>query len=195
MFAVPREQEVHPVDSRTRDMKGVVGRLLRHDRLPQQFLCQCGHLLINIQEWEPFQQIQPLACHFRIATPYLIQHDLGAKQIVLMPVKIPPFVRQFLTGHLDNIAGSVRDELARDRRLNEYRFRHLHRSISTQVSVHREPASDRVVRLARSGDAVNDRHIPTSRLHGLFPCSQRRSLTASIAHRTKAPTATATAVV
>ena len=80
VFAVPSQQEIHPVSRRQRHMRGVIRRHGRNDFVPQQALRQFVGLGQVGQQRNAGQPRLACRCLAGIAAPHFFQHGGGDEE-------------------------------------------------------------------------------------------------------------------
>ncbi len=96
VLAVPREQKIHPVNRRRRQMKRIACRLCGNRPLFYQRACQSGGLYINFQKRQSRNERQAFLSFRFLPGCRLVDYHLGNEEIKILPSICPPFLRRLL---------------------------------------------------------------------------------------------------
>ena len=102
--AVPSEQEIHAMNTGSREVKGVTTGHGGKDSPRDQFGGESCHLFGEVKDNKSSEQLQSLGRLGGFTLRRLVQHELRGEEIELVPVLIPPFPRKFLPRELQKIA-------------------------------------------------------------------------------------------
>lgn len=80
-------------------------------------LDQLIHLRLRGQAWNPVQRMQSCLRHRRISHRSLHLDDFRGEKLILMPLRLPPFLRRLPIRRQPQIPAPSRREVARDFRL------------------------------------------------------------------------------
>lgn len=90
VLAVPSQQEVHFVNSRSGQMRGVADSGRRQDTAANQFAGESLHLLVEVQKFEPRQRLEPFGCLAGFALASLVENKLRREAFELAALSVPP---------------------------------------------------------------------------------------------------------
>ena len=124
VFAVPSQEEIHSVNSRSREMRGVASRERRKNPALDQFGGESLDLLVEFEQVQPGEQLKSFGGLGGLALGGLLQYKLRCEEVELLPLTVPPLSGKFLSSELQKVSGWARDVIAGNGGFDEDRLRH-----------------------------------------------------------------------
>ena len=100
VFAIPRQEEVHPVDSGCGDVEGVTTGHTGQNPAGNQTSGESLDWLVEVEERNVGEELKAFRCLGGLTIRGLVEHELRREQVELLPLVVPPLAGEFLPREL-----------------------------------------------------------------------------------------------